>query len=78
MWPDASLLPIVASVSTVSPVDVAAEDFSNVFPLCAVTRSKTKAANEFVQEEFESAPLQKSCNYVVSGLSLLLTFSVQS
>lgn len=41
VWPDVSLLPIVASLSTVSLVDVAAEEFSNVFPSCAVTRSKT-------------------------------------
>lgn len=75
MWPDLSLLPIVTSLTTISPVDVTAEEFSNVFPSCAATRSKTKAANELVQVEFEEAPLQKSCHYAVSGLSLLPTFS---
>ncbi len=70
-----SPLPIVTSLSTVNPVDVTAEEFSNVFPSCAVTRSKTKAANELVQGEFEEASLQKSIHYVVSGLSLLPTFS---
>lgn len=69
VWPDVSPLPIVTSLSTVNPVDVTAEEFSNVFPSCAVTRSKTKAANELVQGEFEEASLQKSIHYVVSGLS---------
>ncbi len=47
----------VTSLSMVSPVDVTAEEFSNVFPSCAATLSLNKAANELVQGEFEEAPL---------------------